>query len=811
MAYKKGDPIAAADLNGFLASVRSLYGVGNGDRGYGQSSVLQNDVSVGSIIYALQWANLRSMIVTCSAHQGTTITNLPPASAFIAGQAIYAHESSAPSSNPYDFDSYVVAIDNNRLLSAPSSMTLSTSAFSMSRASPWTTSITGVFDVDFGSENAARYFFNTGGELRLRLVHPSGGTAKDADWRTMLSDTVGTMTLKARSFSISGTASGAVSNTGFYDIGAASTTLLNGQNLGTGDYSMNDFTVSASVLNKTGTNGGNGTGIRFTVMLDDAHTNSEGAETAIIAGTTLHVDVLRATFLAGITAPTFTTVTSFTASNAAPNWVTPAGSLGSMVGGASVSVQLQATDPEGGGLTYSLVGGTSLPPGLTMTSGGLISGTTPIVTTATNFPFSIAVTDGASASTRNFSFTLTALAPQTIQIPTSGDWTTPVGVDKIMFTWVVGGGGAGGSGHEMGNGGGGGGGGGGGFVHYQEVACVAGDVFSFVIGQGGYDTVLNYTDMTSSSDAQGGSTIVKKNGTPVITVTGGHSGYTGGPSYGNGGLGGSPNGLTGTNGTVGGNDFASSPGGAGAPGPLINALGGVGGSTGGGDARTGNSAGKSGVGYGSGGGGGGSKDRVGPGVWAGGPGQPGVVEFTFPSQGPVGGTLPRNDTSTGGGGDTGGGGGGGCCWDEALLPSGLKIGDAQVGDALLLMNPAGDGYYDYVVKSIRPAVQPCATIVTESGIELTCSLSTPIVIMRDGVARAFLFENLDLVGEVVPVLDNGVFRWETVVEVQDAGMLPVRLLSADNGIYAAGNEAGRYIFTHNAGGLDGGDGNEEKH
>jgi hypothetical protein len=642
MAYRKGDVIAAADLNGFLASVRDIYGVGTGNRGYGQTTVTQSNVVVGANVAASHWTNLRSMIAVCATHQGTSITNLPPSGSFAAGQTIFAHEQAAPSSNTYDLDSYIAAIDTNRLTADAASMTLSTSSFTLTRSGAWSTAITGVFDVDFGSENAARYFFNSGGELRIRLVHPSGGTTKDADWRTLLSNAIGTMTLKAGSFSISGTASAAVSNVGFYSLGSSTpTTVLNGQNLGTGAYSMNDVTVTAKVLNRANVNGGNGTGIRFTVVLDDAYTNAEVAETGLLSGTALHVDVLRATYLSSIGMPTFTTVTSFSASNQAPTWTTASGSLGTNTSGAAVSVQLAATDPEGGALSYALVNGTSLPPGVTLSSSGLLSGNFPIVTTATTYPFSIAVSDGSASSTRNFSFTVNKLNATTTQITTDGDWTVPAGVTEVMFTWVIGGGGAGGTGHTEGDGSGGGGGGSGGWVHYEPVSCTPGDVFSFVIGQGGLDAPGDPPGGTDVGDTASGSTIVSKNGTPVITVTGGSKGQDGRPnsSQAAGGAGGSPNGVSGQGGSVGSGDTSSVSGGNGAAGPLVGSVGGLGGTTAGGAQYSGASTGKVGTGYGSGGGGSGNKDRAESYNWPGGAGNPGFVEFTWPSYGETGGTA----------------------------------------------------------------------------------------------------------------------------------------------------------------------------
>ncbi|HEY1605130.1 MAG TPA: hypothetical protein VGF77_05990 [Allosphingosinicella sp.] len=139
---------------------------------------------------------------------------------------------------------------------------------------------------------------------------------------------------------------------------------------------------------------------------------------------------------------------------------------------------------------------------------------------------------------------------------------------------------------------------------------------------------------------------------------------------------------------------------------------------------------------------------------------------------------------------------GGCCWVEALLASGQKVGEAREGAPLLMMEPDGSGLYEGAVERIRPSLQPCLFFRTRSGIGLTLSDSTPIPVHRDG-AVDFLVARDVLTGDVLPVQDSDGFRWETLDAIEERGALPVSLLSAGNGVYAAGDEAGRLIFTHN--------------
>ena len=97
-------------------------------------------------------------------------------------------------------------------------------------------------------------------------------------------------------------------------------------------------------------------------------------------------------------------------SNAAPTWVTAAGSLGTFTSEANLNIQLSASDPSES-RTYTLSSG-SLPSGVTLSSSGLISGVTDAVGSNTTYNFVVSVSDGINtAISRSFSF---ILAPATV-------------------------------------------------------------------------------------------------------------------------------------------------------------------------------------------------------------------------------------------------------------------------------------------------------------------------------------------------------------------------------------------------------------
>jgi plastocyanin len=198
---------------------------------------------------------------------------------------------------------------------------------------------------------------------------------------------------------------------------------------GTGWYSLNTFPTITNVSYASG--------------LDD--TDPLGGETVTITGTnfeigsTLLLDNVSISYsVVNDTEITFTTpaktagdydlilvspggsqATSINAIsyNGVPTWTTSAGSLGSFDEGDSVSIQLVASEPDSGTITYTIVSG-SLPSGLSL-SGNTISGTAPAELSDTSYPFTVRATDDENQSTdRNF--TITVVASATYAVAPSG-------------------------------------------------------------------------------------------------------------------------------------------------------------------------------------------------------------------------------------------------------------------------------------------------------------------------------------------------------------------------------------------------------
>lgn len=323
MTYAKGSNVLASDFNVFAgvtgtAAASSaaaqnkagyLFGVGYGDRGYGQASPTLTVKNAGDAI-GQEWQTLRTIMSSLASWQATPTTLLPPSSSLTVSSTVIAHEQDAPSSNSYDFQNLLVALDTNRFNYQVGNMTLTNNVSATTRATTWGAGaggITAEFSVAFSSEDAARYFFNTGGEIRMSLSHPSTLTSRDSSWNTVLNNLV--VAFKANSSSRLTGSYGTAQSVGYYQLTTAYQTILNGLNSGIGAYTTNDFTVSAKAITINGTNGAKGSVVYFRVQLVDEQSNA--FSDIVQSGTTASISHLRATSTYSIPTPTVTIATAF--------------------------------------------------------------------------------------------------------------------------------------------------------------------------------------------------------------------------------------------------------------------------------------------------------------------------------------------------------------------------------------------------------------------------------------------------------------------------------------------------------------------
>lgn len=199
MAVNDGDNITAAQYNGLQSRIEQVLGTGSGDFGYG-NSVSSEQVAAADVVTAGQMDNLRTDMGKCWTHQ--TGDNIPLAN-IATGNVIGADASGTgvtfDAQNNYTIDGAIANGGFNDYLSRMDE--LETNRFDIddgeqtvadvvgtTTTNSWNGTINATFQVSFGSAANRRYFFNSGGELRLSVSGANGTGSKDTDWDTILSN-----------------------------------------------------------------------------------------------------------------------------------------------------------------------------------------------------------------------------------------------------------------------------------------------------------------------------------------------------------------------------------------------------------------------------------------------------------------------------------------------------------------------------------------------------------------------------------------------------------------------------------------------
>ena len=226
MTYSVGGSIQASDYNGFVGTtavnvaytssvaatnkIAALMGVGYGDRGYGQTGITLASVAATDIVTAAQWNNLQSAMSVMNTHQGSGLTLQPTVS---AGGTILAENGTLSRPN---ISTLISTLDTNRLTASVTDMTV-TAALTSSQATGWSGTVQHVFTAVFGTVDQARYYFNSGGQIRFSGSNTGATTPAGTAWATLLSN-MGTISFGASTTTYTGSG-GTVNNIiGYYDI-----------------------------------------------------------------------------------------------------------------------------------------------------------------------------------------------------------------------------------------------------------------------------------------------------------------------------------------------------------------------------------------------------------------------------------------------------------------------------------------------------------------------------------------------------------------------------------------------------------------
>ena len=183
-----GSNIAAVDFVTIQDKAQSLLGSGSATRGYGQT-VQSSDVFAGNTITKAQWDALRFDVINIRLHQDGVLPNIVQVN--VGDPIVYG--ASNPNTN---YDTLLETAIANRFRVA-NNQSVITSAGTATTSSSWISSATTVITVTFSNATDARYFFNSGGKVRITPTLVGGSaTAQVTAWRTFLTG-VGTRSFGA--------------------------------------------------------------------------------------------------------------------------------------------------------------------------------------------------------------------------------------------------------------------------------------------------------------------------------------------------------------------------------------------------------------------------------------------------------------------------------------------------------------------------------------------------------------------------------------------------------------------------------------
>lgn len=152
-------------------------------------------------------------------------------------------------------------------------------------------------------------------------------------------------------------------------------------------------------------------------------------------------------------------------------------------------------------------------------------------------------------------------------------------------------------------------------------------------------------------------------------------------------------------------------------------------------------------------------------------------------------------TTVANGGGTGGTNSapGACVAADQWIGESRRAVQAERGTPLLcLRDDRQSGHELQHVIEVDADVVECVELLTESGVRLVCSTSTPLT-LQDGSE----INVMEGAGREVPVLEQGAMRWEKVVRLESAGFRQVTRIHAGGRTFFAGADPRRMIGTHN--------------
>ncbi len=182
--------IAALDYNSIRNKIIGIIGTGSGQQGYGQP-VQSASVFPGNNITKNQWDLLRYDIVNAKVHQDGVL----PSIITLASGDYIGYGAGHPNTN-YDTIAEQAILDRFNIGAGQS--VLSTVA-TQTRTGSWSTQSQCTLTATFSTPDEARYFFNSGGNIRFTSSRTGGVvSSQNTAWTNLLSTSAGTINFGAQ-------------------------------------------------------------------------------------------------------------------------------------------------------------------------------------------------------------------------------------------------------------------------------------------------------------------------------------------------------------------------------------------------------------------------------------------------------------------------------------------------------------------------------------------------------------------------------------------------------------------------------------
>jgi hypothetical protein len=275
--------IQIQNYNNIRDKIVAVLGSGSSNSGYGQS-IYSSAVSLGQRIGISEWNRLKFDIINAWTHiYGTT----PGLVTILENDIIKAGVSAYPF---VQYDSYANAITAARGKRPAVGQYITVSKGSQRRIGSFVNQLNCIISVSFGSAAAARYFFNSGGEIRIQSIFAgSSGTSQNNSWQSVLS-TAGQQAFGGF-IPVQGT--GTLDGKNFYRCTTTFQEWYRAQS--TNSYAANNYILSARTPAVANNSGGTATTLELYVQLFDDHTGISAGPDAVDGILDIFVETLEAT------------------------------------------------------------------------------------------------------------------------------------------------------------------------------------------------------------------------------------------------------------------------------------------------------------------------------------------------------------------------------------------------------------------------------------------------------------------------------------------------------------------------------------